>query len=127
MKFEEFAKVWETVRVLLKFKREGVEKSCLVEVEDVLRRVRGDNVAEIEEVAIVFGTNAPQPTGFYYPNATFSFFRSNLFLRGNLEVLGFQRGNQSLLKIHVVTLRFTKFFFRDLFTQNKFENVNCKA
>ena len=60
MKFEEFAKVWETVRVLLKFKREVVEKSCLVEVEDVLRRVRGDNVAEIEEVAIVFYTNAPQ-------------------------------------------------------------------
>lgn len=42
------------VRVLLRFKEERVEKSCLVDEEDALRSVRGDNsAAEIEEVAIV--------------------------------------------------------------------------
>ena len=47
--------------------------------------------------------------------------------RGNSEVLGISRDNQSFLKIHAVSLRFTKFFLCDLFTQKKYENIKYKA
>ena len=44
--------------------------------------------------------------------------------RGNPEILSFPRGNQSFLKIHAVTLRFTQLILRDLFTQKTFVNVS---
>ena len=42
--------------------------------------------------------------------------------RGNPEVLGFPRGNQSSFKIHAVTFKSTQLNLRDLFTQKLFGN-----
>ena len=73
VKFEFFQRVWEGLRVLLRFTREGAENSCLVGMEDALLRVRGDNnAADNEQVAIVFGSSSHSPSIYLFPG---SFYR----------------------------------------------------
>ena len=43
--------------------------------------------------------------------------------RGNSEVLGISRDNQSFSKIHAVPLKFTNFFQHDFFAQKTLANV----